>query len=113
MIQLNFRSLLRACALLGTLGLAAPRPAHAQPKPAAKAKAPTYSKAVKEAEKALGKPLSATQKTAVQKAATTRATAMKPIQLKYRQTVAKALGMSEAQYSAKLKTATAKPKAKK
>ena len=53
---------------------------------------------LKHAEAILGKPLNAAQKKAVKAANTKRQEEIKPIQEKYRTTVAKALGLTLAQY---------------
>lgn len=85
---------------------------HAQPGAPVVAgkKAPKKSPALKHAEEVLGKPLTPAQKTAVRAAAKERATAMKRIMEKYRTTVAKALGMTLAQYEAKEKSLKARNK---
>lgn len=57
--------------------------------------------AVKRAQAIAGKPLTAAQKTAVRAAAATRQKSIKAAQDKFKASVAKALGMSAAQYAAK------------
>lgn len=67
--------------------------------------------AVKHAEDVLGKPLSPSQKAAVRAAQKERAQAIKPIQKKFRLTVAKALGLTLPQYEAREKALRLKNKA--
>lgn len=66
--------------------------------------------AIKHAELILGKPLSATQKQAVRAAQKQRQQAIKPIQQKYSATVAKALGLTVAQYEEREKALRQKNK---
>lgn len=112
------KSVFLTAALLGSLSLVSPIVTSAQPagKPATagkkKPKKPKFGNALKEAEKVAGKPLTEAQKATVRAAAAERAEAMKPIQTKYRTTVAKALGLTLEQYEAKLKASKAKQPAK-
>ncbi|BCM93299.1 hypothetical protein IAD21_05190 [Abditibacteriota bacterium] len=82
-------------------------PSQAQPKTKAKAalgaKPPKKGNAVKHAEEVLGKPLTPTQIAAVRAAQKERQKAMKPIQDKFKAKVAKALGLTVAQYEAREK----------
>jgi hypothetical protein len=80
-------------------------PSQAQPgKPGGKKGA-----AIKHAEAVLGKPLTPAQKKAVRAAQKQRTEALKPIQEKFRADVAKALGLTVAQYDEREK-ALKKPK---
>ncbi|RYX82048.1 hypothetical protein EON83_21300 [bacterium] len=86
----------------------------AQAAPAAKAggaagqKGPKRVTAVKHAELINGKPLTDAQKTAIRAAQKARMDAIKPIQEKYKASVAKALGITVAQLEAKDKALRAK-----
>ncbi len=91
----SFRVVVLSTALL--LPLISIVPSQAQPKPAKK------GNAVKHAEEILGKPLTQSQIAAVRAAQKQRQQAMKPIQDKFKATVAKALGLTVAQYEAREK----------
>lgn len=99
-------SLLLALSLSATLG----GEVSAQAKKAAQGKMPMGMAAAKRAEKILGKPLTAAQTKAIREAAMTRKKAMDAAQLAYRTRVAKALGMTEAQFHAKSKALDKKGK---
>lgn len=82
----------------------------AQAKKPAKGKMPMGMAAAKRAEKILGKPLTPAQTKSIREAAMARKKAMDAAQLAYRTRVAKALGMTEAQFRAKSKALDKKSK---